>query len=136
MILLDQNLALLGITREQLIDIAILVGTDYNDSVKGIGPKTALKLVKKHSTLEAIEEERGEKFDFPYDEIRDIFLKPPKIDLETPKWTDPQPDAIKRILCKEHDFSETRIEKSLERLQTALEEIRGSSHQSSLSDFF
>ncbi|MBE0526296.1 MAG: flap structure-specific endonuclease, partial [Candidatus Thorarchaeota archaeon] len=102
----------------------------------GIGPKTALKLVKKHGNLESIEVDRGSKFDFPYDEIRDIFLNPPKIELENPKWADPQPDEIKRILCKEHDFSENRIEKSLERLQTVLEELRGSSHQSSLSDFF
>ncbi len=136
LILLDQNLQLLGITREQLIDIAILVGTDYNDSVKGIGPKTALKLVKKHGNLETIETDRGTKFDFPYDEIREIFLNPPKFDVESPKWTDPQPDEIERILCKEHDFSESRIQKSLERLHKALEEIRGSTHQSSLSDFF
>ena len=136
LILLDQNLELLGITREQLIDIAILVGTDYNDSVKGIGPKTALKLVKKHGNLETIEADRGTKFEFPYDEIREIFLNPPKFDLESPKWSDPQPDEIERILCKEHDFSESRIQKSLERLHKALEEIRGSTHQSSLSDFF
>jgi len=136
LILLDQNLRLLDITREQLIDIAILVGTDYNDSVKGIGPKTALKLIKTHGTLEAVEADRGEKFDFPYNEIRDIFLNPPSIELQPPKWTDPKPDEIKRILCKEHDFSESRIDKSLERLLTALAELRGSTHQSALSDFF
>ncbi|TFG28885.1 flap endonuclease-1 [Candidatus Thorarchaeota archaeon] len=136
LILLDQNLELLGITREQLIDIAILVGTDYNDSVKGIGPKTALKLIKTHGNLEAIEDDRGEKFDFPYDEIRDIFLNPPKVKLERPKWSAPQPEEIQRILCKEHDFSENRVQKSLERLENMLEEIRGSTHQSSLSDFF
>lgn len=136
LILLDRNLELLGITREQLIDIAILVGTDYNDSVKGIGPKTALKLVQKHGNLETIEADRSEKFDFPYDEIREIFLNPPKLDIENPKWSDPQPDEIKRILCKEHDFNESRVQKSLERLLNALEELRGSSHQSSLSDFF
>jgi flap endonuclease-1 len=136
LILLDQNLSLLGITREQLIDIAILVGTDYNDGVKGIGPKTALKLIKQHETLEVVEEDRGSKFDFPYQDIRKIFLNPPKIKLEKPKWSDLQPEEIHRILCKEHDFSENRIQKSLERLQNALEELRGSTHQSSLSDFF
>ena len=86
--------------------------------------------------LEAIEDDRGEKFDFPYGEIRDIFLNPPKLDLEQPKWSDPQPEEIQRILCKEHDFSENRVQKSLERLENALEELRGSTHQSSLSDFF
>lgn len=136
LILLDQNLRLLDITREQLIDIAILVGTDYNDSVKGIGQKTALKLIKTHGNLEAVEADRGEKFDFPYQEIRGIFLNPPSIELKPPKWSNPNPDEIKKILCKEHDFSESRVDKSLERLQTALEELRDSLHQSSLSDFF
>ena len=136
LILLDKNLQILGISRAQLIDIAILVGTDYNDSVKGIGQKTALKLIKNHGSLERIEKERGEKFDFPYEEIREIFLNPPKMELASPKWTDPKPEDISRILCAEHDFSEARVQKSLERLQEALEEIRGSTHQSSLSDFF
>ena len=136
LILLDINLKLLGISREQLIDIAILVGTDYNDSVPGVGQKTALKLIKKHGTLEAVESDRGEKFDFPYDEIRDIFLNPPTLKLTKPKWENPDHEKIYKILCDEHDFSRGRVEKSLERLQAALEEIRGSTHQSSLSDFF
>jgi flap endonuclease-1 len=133
---LDRNLQILGITREQLIDVAILVGTDYNDSVKGVGQKTALKLIKTHGSLEGVEKERGEKFDFPYAEIREIFLQPSKIDMSPLKWTDPQPEDIARILCKEHDFSEARVQKSLERLQTVLDETRDSTHQSSLSDFF
>jgi flap endonuclease-1 len=136
LILLDRNLQILGISREQLIDIAILVGTDYNDSVKGIGQKTALKLIKAHGSLEKIEKERGEKFDFPYEKIREIFLNPPKMDLTSPKWSAPKSDDILRILCTDHDFSETRVQKSLERLEETLEEIRGSTHQSSLSDFF
>src|SRR5215467_8890912 len=45
-------LAEYGITREQLIDLAILVGTDFNDGVKGIGPKKALKLVCDLGTIE------------------------------------------------------------------------------------
>lgn len=136
LILLDVNLKLLGITREQLIDIAILVGTDYNESVQGVGQKTALKLIKKHGSLEAVEDARGEKFDFPYREIRNIFLNPPKMKLTSPKWNSPNPEKIYKILCDEHDFSRDRVQKSLERVQTALEEIRGSTHQSSLSDFF
>lgn len=133
---LDRNLQILGITREQLIDIAILVGTDYNDSVKGIGQKTALKLIRAHKSLEGVEKERGEKFAFPYEEIREIFLHPPEMELIAPKWTEPKQEEISRILCKEHDFSESRVQKSLERLQASLEETRGSTHQSSLSDFF
>lgn len=145
---LDENLRLLEVTRLQLIDIAILIGTDYNDSLTGIGPKTALKLVKKHGSLEDIEsvfkksknpkdkERYTEIQDIPYHEIRDIFLNPPTIEVTEPKWSAPHLDNLQKILCKEHDFSETRVQKSLERLTNALEELRGSTHQSSLSDFF
>ncbi|MFW9805420.1 MAG: flap endonuclease-1 [Candidatus Thorarchaeota archaeon] len=145
---LDENLRLLEVTRVQLIDIAILIGTDYNDSLTGIGPKTALKLVKKHGSLEDIEsvfkksknpkdkEKYAEIQDIPYHEIRDIFLNPPTIEVSEPTWSPPQLDNLQNILCKEHDFSEARVQKSLERLTKALEELRGSTHQSSLSDFF
>ena len=145
---LDKNLRLLGVTREQLIDIAILIGTDYNDSITGVGPKTALKLIKKHGSLEHIEstfkssknpkdkEKYAEIKDIPYKEIREIFLKPPKLEVTTPEWSAPQFDELHKILCTEHDFSEARVQKSLERLTSALEELRGSTQQSSLSDFF
>ncbi len=145
---LDKNLGLLGVSREQLIDIAILVGTDYNDSVTGIGQKTALKLIKKHGSLEELEalfrssknvKDRG-KYDelqqIPYQEIRDLFLHPPHMEVKGLEWASPNSDDLHRILCTEHDFSEARVQKSLERLTTALKEIRGSTHQSSLSDFF
>lgn len=141
---LDDNLRELDITREQLIDIAILVGTDYNDKVPGIGQKTALKLVKKHRNLEGIlsafkvskkpkeRETHGTISEIPFEEIREIFLNPPKMKLEHPKWSEPNTDEIFRILCKEHNFSESRVQRSLERL----EEVLGSTRQSSLSDFF
>jgi flap endonuclease-1 len=145
---LDDNLRLLGLTRKQLIDLAILVGTDYNESITGIGQKTALKLIKKHGSLEKIEstfkvskkpkdkEKYTEIQDVPYDEIREIFLNPPQMKVEEPEWSNPNSEEIHKILCAEHDFSESRVQKSLERLATALEELRGSTHQSSLSDFF
>ncbi|MHA2377724.1 MAG: flap endonuclease-1 [Candidatus Thorarchaeota archaeon] len=133
---LDMNLRFMGITREQLIDIAILVGTDYNAKLKGVGAKTALKWIKKYGSLENVETERGIKLEFPYEEIRDIFLNPPKVELEEPKWLDPKDSDLRQILCSDHDFSPDRVEKSLERLHVALEEARGSTQQSSLTDFF
>ena len=141
---LDDNLRELKIIREQLIDIAILVGTDYNDKVPEIGAKTALKLVRKHENIEGIlsafkvskKPKDREKYstisEIPFEEIREIFLKPPKIELQHPKWIDPRPDEIIRILCTEHDFSESRLQRSLERL----EETLGPTRQSALSDYF
>ncbi|MEM0297026.1 MAG: flap endonuclease-1, partial [Zestosphaera sp.] len=76
---LDNLLKSLGVTREQLVDIAILLGTDFNpDGVKGVGPKTAFKLIKTHGTLDnAIKTLPNVKIDFNYEEIRKIFLNPP-----------------------------------------------------------
>ncbi|MHA1962316.1 MAG: flap endonuclease-1 [Candidatus Thorarchaeota archaeon] len=110
---LDENLRLLEITREQLIDIAILVGTDYNDKVRGVGPKTALKLIKEYGTLEKIESKKGMALEFPYPEIRDIFLNPPQVEVKKPESSEPNYDEIRRILCSEHDFGVNRVDRAL-----------------------
>jgi len=49
---LEENLRLLGLSREQLIDVAILVGTDFDEGVKGIGPKTAVKRIREWGSLD------------------------------------------------------------------------------------
>jgi len=51
---LDKLLSQHRITREQLVDLAILIGTDFNQGVKGIGPKTALSLLRKHGRMESL----------------------------------------------------------------------------------
>ncbi len=131
---LDNNLRTLGITREQLVDIAILVGTDYNPGVKGVGPKTALKLVTKYGCLERIEEEKGLRLDIPYQKIRDIFLKPLETELEPIEWKRPDPERVMEILCDRHDFNMDRVERALERLTARARETDG--RQSSLTEFF
>ncbi|MBD3405909.1 MAG: flap endonuclease-1 [Candidatus Lokiarchaeota archaeon] len=133
---LDLNLRLLEISREQLIDIAILVGTDYNDGVRGVGPKTALRLIKKHDSIDKIVSEGIKEIDFPYEEIRNIFLNPPTADISEPEWTNPNYERIKELLVEQHDFSENRINSSLERLRDAQQELADKASQSSLTDFF
>ena len=54
---LKEFLRINEITREQLVDIAILIGTDYNpDGFTRIGPKTAIKHIKKYNNIENIED--------------------------------------------------------------------------------
>lgn len=126
---LESLLKELGITREQLIDIAIFIGTDYNpDGVKGVGPKTALKLIKTYGSFEkAIKALPGVKVDFNYEEIRKIFLNPPVTDAYVLNWNEPDTSKVLELLVEEYDFSKERVENALERLKKAYREnIRSS----------
>ncbi|MBR9677721.1 MAG: flap endonuclease-1 [Nanoarchaeota archaeon] len=120
-IFLSQALKETGLTREQLITLGILVGTDYNPKgIKGIGPKTGLKLIKQKS-WEQIFKEVNWNFKIKPEKIRDFFLKP-TTQKATPKWGEPDPEAIKKILCDEHEFSENRIDNAFKNLNKSLQE--------------
>lgn len=106
------------IDRRQLIIIGILVGTDYNDGIKGIGPKKSLKLVREEGSLESIiKSEVGEKFEIDPREVERLFLEPNVTEDYRIEWKDPDPEGIKEFLCERHDFSESRIETGIERLR-------------------
>lgn len=122
---LDRLLEGLGITREQLIDIAILVGTDYCEGVKGVGPKTALKLIKTHGSAEKALKALGKQLEVDPAEIREIFLNPEVTPDYKIEWRDVDREGVKRMLCDEHDFSEERVEKALKELEESLKKTRG-----------
>ncbi len=134
---LERLLKTLGISREQLIDIAILIGTDYNpDGIEGIGPKTAYQIIKSYGSLE-----KALKFipqaKFPEDplKIREYFLNPAVIDIGSIEWRKPSHTDIIKILVEEHDFSRDRVENALKRLEKAFREhVRGTS--ASLDQWF
>ena len=69
------------LTLEQLsADVGILIGTDFFNpgGIPGIGPKTALKLIRENGRLEEIEKIKDNLKDVPYQQIREIFLDPRK----------------------------------------------------------
>jgi len=104
----------LNITRAQLIDLGILVGTDFNDGVKGIGPKKALKLVQHHGTIDQMREEiRATLGDV--NEIRQIYLQPPVTDAFDVEFGEPDFGAIVNFLCTEREFSKDRVTAALDR---------------------
>lgn len=111
------------ITREQLVDVGILLGTDFNpDGFEGIGPATALKLIKKHGRIEEIPQLKG-KIDFEPEEIRRIFLDPEVVDASSLNFETHQPDRVEltAFLCSEHSFSLERVASSLARLEARKE---------------
>ncbi|ABP94389.1 flap endonuclease 1 [Metallosphaera sedula] len=129
----------LEITREQLIDIAILVGTDYNpDGVRGIGPKKAYKLIKTYKKIENIDKrELPEPIYFDYEKIRELFLKPQVTLPSTPlELSDPDPSKIIQFLVNENDFNEERVRGTIERLQKAMKEIKDIKRQTGLDQWF
>lgn len=120
----------LEISREQLVDIAILVGTDFNLGVKGIGAKTGLKLIKEHGNILNVINEL--EIDMEVDPIvlRDLFLKHEvESDYEL-KWKSPDADGVVEFLCGVHDFSEPRVLSALEKFK------RIDNKQKSLEDWF
>jgi flap endonuclease-1 len=103
-----------GVTREQLIDLAILVGTDFNEGVKGIGPKKALKLVSEFGSIDKMPLEVREALG-PVQEVQEIFFKPAVTDDYEIQFKPPDLDGILRFLCDEREFSRERVAAALER---------------------
>jgi len=118
-----------GISYEQLVDVGILIGTDFNpDGIEGLGPKTALKLVKEYGTLEnALPHIKNAEFPAEPRRIREIFLNPPITNNYRVEWKEPDFEGIVNFICRERDFSEDRVRKSVERMQKGLTQAKGKS---------
>jgi len=127
---LKQVLEELGIDRRQLIILGILVGTDYNPGgVPGIGPKTALGLVKKYSTLAEIRGQLKDGGSFPVEpeELVEIYLDPEVTDRCSLEWHEPDVEGTVAFLCGERDFSEGRVRRALEKMADGLKKtLKGS----------
>lgn len=115
---LDKVLKELNLNREQLIDIAILVGTDFNEGVKGIGPKKALKIVREGKLYEIKKE-----LDFDFNVVKEIFLNPMVTDEYRVEWNPPDKASVVEILCREYDFSEDRVNKAIGNLEKSMREF-------------
>ncbi len=116
-----------GLTYEQLIDVGILIGTDFNpDGIEGIGPKTALKLIRQHGTLEnALPFIKNAVFPCKPCEIREIFLHPKVTDQYRLEWKEPDEQGIVDFMSREKEFGEERIRKSLERMTVGSKKQKG-----------
>ena len=127
---LEKVLNEIDLTREQLIDVALMVGTDFNEGIHGIGAKTGLKLIR-NNTLEDILVQKGiTEVEVEPDELRDIFLKHDvNTDYEI-KFKSAKRDKLVEFMCEEHGFSESRVLNVTEYL------IKLSSTQKSLEDWF
>ncbi len=123
-IYLKEVLSHLGINREQLIIMGILIGTDFDKGVRGVGPKTALKIVKTYEDFDKVKvyvrEKYNHEFESYIDEVFDFFLHPPHKDVEItlPKLNE---EKVVKILVDRHDFSHDRVTHAISELKKALE---------------
>ncbi len=133
---LKKTLAQNDLTQDQLIVIGLLVGTDFNiGGVKGIGPKNALKLVKKHGKdFETLfnEVNWNKYFNFGWKTAFDTIKHMPVTDDYKLKWNDVNREKIIELLVEKHEFNRERVEKNLDEL----EEETKKGKQKGLGDFF
>ena len=126
---LETSFQKLEINREQLIDVAILMGTDFNPGIDGIGPKRGLKLIQEFGKAEGALEKLGKEID-NLDEIRTLFLDHPSVNF-TPEWRTPNVESTIKYLCNDYSFNKGRVEKALEKYV----ESKTNARQFTLGDF-
>jgi flap endonuclease-1 len=116
-----------GITHEQLVDVGILIGTDFNpEGVKGLGPKTALKLIKEHGNIEnTLPHLKSAEFPAEPQRIREIFLHPNVTDNYQIVWKEPDMEGVIDFICRQRDFSEDRVKKAIEKMQEGTKKLKG-----------
>ncbi|KAF4095970.1 hypothetical protein G5714_023573 [Onychostoma macrolepis] len=129
----------MGLTHQQFIDLCILLGCDYCGTIKGIGPKRAIDLIKQHSSIEEILENIDQNKhpapeDWLYKEARSLFLEPEVIEGTSVdlKWNEPDEDGLIQFMCAEKQFSEDRIRNGCKKIMKS----RQGSTQGRLDTFF
>jgi flap endonuclease-1 len=126
-VILSEVLKECGITHEQLVDVGILIGTDFNpDGIEGLGPKTALKLIREYGTLEnALPHIKNAEFPVEPQKIREIFLNPKVTDDYKVEWKEPNMEGIVDFICRQRDFSEDRVRRAVEKMQKGISKEKG-----------
>ena len=115
----EATLADLKLTWEQLVDVAMLCGTDFNEGISGVGPKTAVDLLHEHGDLWAVFEAEGYHVEGA-DRIRDLFLDPAVTDVEVDTDVDPDLDAARRYVTETWEVDAGEVERGFERIEDAL----------------
>jgi len=117
LVLLQEFLSALKISREQLVDMAILIGTDFNEGVKGVGPKRALAHLRRAGSLEELSQSGSLTVPEEFREVRRIFLEPEVNETYGLSWNHVDAEGVRKVMCDAHGFSVDRIDAVLSRLK-------------------
>jgi len=115
----DATLDRHGLTWEQLVDVAVLCGTDFNEGIDGIGPKTAVKLVNEHDDVFGVFEAEDVYVE-GVDRIRDLFLDPAVTDATVDTDIDPDVAAARVYVTDEWGVDAGEVERGFERIEEGL----------------
>lgn len=136
---LDKILEALNLDQKQFIDLCILLGCDYCDSIRGIGPKKAMEYIKEYKSIEKILENIDSKkypppAEWNYEAARKLFIDPEVLETENIdlKWNDPDEDGLVKYLCGDRQFNEERVRNGAKKLMKA----RSGTTQGRLDGFF
>ena len=118
---LEQMREAIGLTQAQLVDLGIMIGTDFHPGIRGVGPKTGLKLLHKHGTLEEVCAAKGAEVPDNIDEVRAIFHDHPatETDVESLRLGKVDMAGLTQFLQVERNFSQRRMDDAMERLKQA-----------------
>jgi flap endonuclease-1 len=130
-IILSELLEKHGISRQQLVDLAIMIGTDFHPGIKGIGPKTGLKLIIEHGDVESVCAAKGKTVPERLDEIRQLFHHHPVNEVGDLSQGTVDEKELRRFLIDGFEFGEKRLERNLKRLDGRIRK----SGQASLFEF-
>jgi len=108
----------LGLDRQGLVDVAMLCGTDFNEGVHGVGPKTAVTAVKEHGDLWGVLDARGAEIPNAA-EIRQLFMNPPATDVDVDTDVDPDVEAARAYVVDEWGVAADEVERGFERIREA-----------------
>ncbi len=113
---LNASLEKLGISRQKLIWLGVLVGTDFNEKFPKVGPKTAIKLVQKFDSFEEIEKETGHELEIAIEDLENLFMKPEFKKDYSLEFSEPDKEGIVNFLCEDHDFSLDRVSSIVDKI--------------------
>lgn len=112
----DRILQGLELSNDEFIDLCILLGCDYCESIRGIGPKRAIDLIKQYKSIDEIMKNIDlKKYTIPenwmYKEARELFKNPEVATAEEVelKWSEPKEEELIDYMVNKKGFNEDRI---------------------------
>ncbi|MHA2339344.1 MAG: hypothetical protein ACXACX_18730 [Candidatus Hodarchaeales archaeon] len=130
LISLKKTLRRIEITQFQLVDIGLLIGTDYFSGIRGLGPKKSVSLIKKYGQIENIIIKEKNNYDFSslspeiITKVRKLFLFPEVVSGNSFYWNYPNQSLVLKLLCEEHFLNKERVTNNLSRLSAYYEKCK------------